>query len=303
MNELSSRPSSTSVAGQRGLPSEIAAKIAAMGAKFDGDVLAGTRALFASLVDLDVPAPGKIQDNVAYGADERQRADLYLPGGAGRPILIFVPGGGFVGGSKAGYRNIGAYFARNGFVTIIPDYRLAPAHAWPAGAADVAAVIDWAVAHAQDFGGDAKNVVMFGQSAGATHVAGALFDAKLQPKAIAAVRGAALANGIYRMTGEMRAPNLLQYFGEDQNAYAARSPITHVGNSKLPLLLMLSEYDPAFLGTPTLELAQAVYERDQKSPPLVWMKAHNHISLVFAIGSTVDEGGPLVLDFAKSLPR
>jgi triacylglycerol lipase len=297
MNELSSRHAS--LAGQQGLPPEIAAKIADLGAKFDGDVLAATRALFAPLANLDVPVPGKIQENVAYGADERQRADLFMPGGSGRPILIYVPGGGFVGGSKAGYRNVGAYFARNGFATIVPDYRLAPAHPWPAGAEDVAATIDWAAAHAGDFGGDAKNVFIFGQSAGATHVAGALFDAKLQPKSIAAVRGAALANGIYRMTGEMRAPNMLQYFGEDQGAYAARSPINHVGNSKLPLLLMLSEYDPAFLGVPTLELAQAIYLRDQKSPPLVWLKGHNHISSIFAIGTAVDEVGPLVLDFVK----
>jgi hypothetical protein len=62
---------------------------------------------------------------------------------------------------------------------------------------------------------------------------------------------------------------------------------------------MLSEYDPAFLGVPTLELAQAIYLRDQKSPPLAWLKGHNHISSIFAIGTAVDEVGPLVLDFVK----
>ena len=38
--------------------------------------------------------------------------------------------------------------------------------------------------------------------------------------------------------------------------------MTHVGKSKVPLLLSVAEYDPVFLVTPTYELAGKVTERD-----------------------------------------
>ncbi len=279
------------------LPQDIAAAIAARGARFDAEVLAATRALFAPLQDLQLPSEGGVHEALAYGGAERQRLDAYLPGKRGAPVLVYVCGGGFVGGDRRGYRNVGAYFARHGYLTLIPDYRLAPADSWPAGAQDVAAVVDFAAAEAAKHGGDPARIFVVAQSAGATHAAGALFDSSLQPKALDAVRKAVLVNGIYAVAAGERAPNLLQYFGEDATEYERRSPITHVAGNRLPVLLMLAEYDPAFLASPTLEFARALCLRDGKAPPLVWLAAHNHLSPIMAIGTPHDAVGPRVLEF------
>lgn len=279
------------------LPHDIAAQIAALGAKFDANLLAATRALFAPVQSLELSSPGTLREAMPYGAAERHKLDLYSPGGSGHPVLVYIPGGGFVGGDRRGYRNVGTYFARNGYVTFIPDYRLAPADPWPAGAQDVAMAVDFAAAEAKKYGGDPARIHVVAQSAGATHAAGALFDAQYQPKAIGAVRKAVLVNGIYRIEATERAPNILQYFGDDPSTYARRSPITHIADSRLPVLLMLAEYDPAFLAAPTLELARALCLRDGKAPPLVRLEGHNHISPIFAIGTPFDDVGPQVLDF------
>jgi acetyl esterase len=53
-------------------------------------------------------------------------------------------------------------------------------------------------------------------------------------------------------------PNLTAYFGSDPSQFAARSPISHVAERKLPLFLAVAEYDPPFLETPSLELAAAL---------------------------------------------
>jgi triacylglycerol lipase len=274
----------------------VLAKIAALGAKFDGDVLAKTRAAIETLPS-GTDDVRRLTGSVSYGSDPRQEIDVYSPGGSERPILIFVPGGGFVGGDKAGYRGLGEYFASQGYLTLIGNYRLAPAAQWPSGAQDVSAMVDWAADNAARYGGDPEKMFVFAQSAGATHAAGALFDPDLRPKHISAVKAAVLASGVYRIAPAGPDAGTTKYFTDDVSTYAHRSPLTHVGASGLPLLLLVAEYDPLFLGTPTLELASAVYARDGKCPPLLRMGGHNHVSYVIGMGSLIDDVGPQIVRF------
>jgi acetyl esterase len=68
-------------------------------------------------------------------------------------------------------------------------------------------------------------------------------------------------------------------------------------DTKVPLFLGCSEFDPAFLAAPTFELAQAVTLRDGKSPDFAWSKGHNHVSTVMAFGTEDDELGSRVREF------
>ncbi|MCE4224754.1 alpha/beta hydrolase [Methylobacterium sp. C25] len=56
-----------------------------------------------------------------------------------RPHLLYLHGGGFVGGSPFTHRTITAAFARADFRVFVPDYRLAPEHPFPAALEDVVA--------------------------------------------------------------------------------------------------------------------------------------------------------------------
>ena len=277
--------------------------VAAMGPNFDEEILGATRALYAPLIRKPSAAV-KVTADVAYGSDPRQKLDVYQPIGAAKQVLVYIPGGGFVGGDKnldgVFYVNLGNYFAGHGILTIVANYRLAPAHAWPAGAQDVAGAVAWARANAKSFGGDPARIILFGQSAGATHAATYLFDPSFHPAGQAGVAAGILMSGPYSFQGELR-PNLKAYFGDDPSRYAERSPLTHVGKSRTPLLLSVAEYDPAFLAVPTYELARAVTLRDGKGPSLAYFAGHNHVSTVMSFGTAQDEVGARVREFIASV--
>ena len=284
-----------------GFPPGVAEKLSAIGAKFDPQVLEDTRALYAPLVRSQATSGVAVTADIAYGGDARQKLDLYRPEGSRRPVLVYIPGGGYVGGDKNAdgvfYRNLGVYFARHGYLTAIANYRLAPAHPWPSGAEDVARAIAWARREAEAHGGDASRLFLFGQSAGATHAASYLFDTRFHPADGAGVSAAILMSGVYRILGPTLAPNQAAYFGADAKEYEARSPITHVGKSRVPLFLSVAEYDPASLAAPTFDLARAVTLRDGKAPRLAWMAGHNHVSTVQSLGSSQDDVGTALRGF------
>ncbi|MGZ5828000.1 MAG: alpha/beta hydrolase [Xanthobacteraceae bacterium] len=290
-------------------PSEVAqarSKIAAIGPKFDPDILEATGRVYAPLVGKPKSAL-KVTADIAYGSDPRQKVDVYQPAQATGAVLVYVPGGGFVGGDKNGggafYGNLGNYFADHGILTIIANYRLAPAHAWPAGAQDVAGAITWARANVKKYGGDPNRVIVFGQSAGSTHTATYLFDPQFHPAGGAGVAATILMSGPYKVEGELRA-GMLAYFGPDKSTYPARSPITMAAKApagKLPLLLSVAEFDPSFLVTPTYELAAVLTQRDGKTPRLAFFAGHNHVSTVMSFGTAQDDVGSVIREFIASV--
>jgi triacylglycerol lipase len=276
-------------------------RIAELGPHFDPAVLQETFALYRPLLPR-TPEGARVELNVPYGRDDRQRLDLYAPAAsAGLPILLYVPGGGFVGGDKraedAFYANIGHEFAQRGFLVMVMNYRLAPLHPWPAGGEDVGYAVAWARQHASAHGGDPDRIAIFGQSAGATHVATWLFDASLAgTKPVAA---AILASGTYRVAADRISPNVMAYFGSDASLYEARSPITHVHRTGVPLLLTVSEFDPPFLASPTFELAARLTNANGRPPRLCWLKGHNHVSNVLSIGTPDDAAANIVAEFLE----
>lgn len=77
------------------------------------------------------------------GAGQAQRLRLYRCGAGSAPVLVYVHGGGWAGGSielndRAARRLAGA---RCHVVSL--SYRLAPEHPFPAGLEDVAAAVGW----------------------------------------------------------------------------------------------------------------------------------------------------------------
>jgi acetyl esterase/lipase len=288
-------------------PPAVRAKIAEMGAKLDLDLIKTTIALYVPLAKAAPPLTHvKVATDIAYGPDAKETLDLYQPEGRrGMPIVVFVHGGGYVGGDKNGYggviyANVPSYFARHGILGVNANYRLAPQHPWPAGAEDVGKVVAWLKATASRYGGDPRRIFLLGHSAGATHVALYVLDASLQPKDGPGIAGAILVSGEYRLPTENPPPNVKAYFGADTSLYAARSPIAHVKESRLPLLLATAEYDPVFLGVPTYELAAEICRRDGKCPHLVWLRGHNHISEMASFDTGDQELGREIVDFVRA---
>jgi acetyl esterase/lipase len=121
-------------------------------------------------INLLVPKSGyNVRSDIAYGADPRQKLDVYIPDGlkASAPVLLFFYGGSWETGSRGDYLGFGQAFASKGIITIVADYRLYPQVTFPAFVQDAAAAVAFVHAHARDYGGDATRLFVCGHSAGA----------------------------------------------------------------------------------------------------------------------------------------
>jgi acetyl esterase/lipase len=282
------------------IAADMARQVRALGAKFDPEVLAATRAIYRPHLDLGEAAAEEA--DIPYGSHSRHRLDVYRPARDAQAIVVFVHGGGFVAGDKNGdgvfYRNVGRWLAGQGFAAVIPNYRLAPDHPWPAGAMDVQAVLQWVAGQRTTFGGAAPSVVLWGQSAGASHVAAWLFDDAARGGEAVHVDGVMLMSGFYSAEAPLPA-GPRAYFGEDTNLYAKRSPLTHVRPLALRLWLGVAELDPGWIAQQTYALAGALTQANGRSPDFHLFRGHNHVSTLQSLGSPQQDAGTEILGFLR----
>jgi acetyl esterase/lipase len=98
--------------------------------------------------------------------------DLYSPASSGpHAAMLFIHGGGFARGSKAGYGNTwGPYLAARGYVVFAIDYRLSkPAQTtWPQALLDCKAALQYLRGNAVALSIDPDRIGVGGDSAGAS---------------------------------------------------------------------------------------------------------------------------------------
>src|SRR5262245_22582418 len=125
-------------------------------------------------------------------------ADIAVPKGAGPfPVVVYLHGGGWVGGSPKSHRKLGMEFADAGFLTVNVDYRLAPEHQFPDGLEDCIFAIKWAAQNAGGYGGDPKRLAVGGDSAGANLTAAAITSLASESDNGPVPRAALLLYGVY----------------------------------------------------------------------------------------------------------
>lgn len=120
-----------------------------------------------------VPAGVEAKLDLAYAETDnpRQKLDLYLPKlrktEKPLPVIVFIHGGGWRGGDKAGgIGNVGRYVASGEYAGVSVGYRLTNEAQWPAQIHDCKAAIRWVKAHAAEHGLDASKIAVWGTSAG-----------------------------------------------------------------------------------------------------------------------------------------
>ncbi|KAF8966094.1 Alpha/Beta hydrolase protein [Flammula alnicola] len=210
-----------------------------------------------------------------YGATDRHQLDVYYPTtvtSEKTPILFFIYGGGFNTGERSisprtfglVYACVGAFYARRGYIVVIPDYRLVPHVHFPGPAEDVRDAVRWVVQNVEHLvssgspSPDTDKIVMMGHSAGAAHVATMLFHAnvlaendELRPKIIAAI---------------LESP-----------------PVLIEG---LPKILMVEgEFEPDWLVDAGRVFEKEVRGRTGEQLKKIVARGHNHISLNWALSS------------------
>lgn len=121
--------------------------------------------------------PNSLIPEPAVEGQETLNLNVYTPSpgdvGAALPVLVWIHGGGFTGGSQAGSWYDGATFNRDDVVVVTVSYRLGfVGFGFVEGAPQNRGVLDWLAAlewvrdNIAAFGGDPSRVTIAGQSAG-----------------------------------------------------------------------------------------------------------------------------------------
>ena len=245
--------------------------------------------------------------NVAYGPHARQVLDIFRPATAQNAgVVVFVHGGAFVRGDKQAspeiYDNLMYWFAKQGYVGINIEYRLAPESGYPGGADDVALAMDWLHLNAAAHGGNPTKLFLIGHSAGGTHVASYVFDPALGyfGKHTA---GAVLMSARLRADVSPENPNaegVRAYFGNDAALYDQRSPVSHTTCSKLPVFIVTAQFENPLLDVYGLEMAYQLSLARRRAPRYRQLRGHNHMSVVAHFNSGEDALGHEILDFFEN---
>ena len=284
------------------LPEPIQARIRAIGPTMGAAGVASTGEALRPA--MPATPPPSLRD-ASYGPDPRNRLDVWtsagiaspvpgsipspVPGRPARPVLVFVHGGGFLGGDKSRpgvfyYDNIAAWAAGHGMVGVNLTYRLAPAHTYPAVVEDIAAALAWLRANIAAHGGDPARIILMGQSAGAAHVADYLAAHADAPGVAAAV----LVSGVYQH--HTRMPETA-YYGA---AGATHSSLPGLARLRIPVLASIAELEPQGFREHGLALRAAL-----PAARFLDLAGHNHFSTVFAIGSADAGLSGAILELAQ----
>jgi acetyl esterase/lipase len=124
--------------------------------------------------ELDRHAPGGITEHrdERYGEGPEARLDVYVPeraaaDGLRLPVIVWIHGGGWLGGGKTELRGYMKALAAHGFVAVAIDYALAPAARYPTPVRQAMAALRYVADEAVRFHVDPNRVLLGGDSAGA----------------------------------------------------------------------------------------------------------------------------------------
>ncbi|HWK54792.1 MAG TPA: alpha/beta hydrolase [Hyphomicrobiales bacterium] len=284
------------------IPADTLAKLREIGSKND---IAGTAALYAPSFPDGYLDDLQVARDQHYGPAERNVLDVMTKTGLapGRPVLIFVHGGGFGAGNKSAgnspfYDNIPYWAAQQDLVGVNVNYRYAPASQWPSGIEDLNQVIAWVKDNIEQYGGDPNQIFLWGKSTGASHVADYM-AARVKNGQQPEIAGAIFTSGSFALGDE---PLWANYYGDDVSLYPERNALPLLVQSTTPMMATYGEFD----GEQYKEQFQLLLDAmNAAGKPLdtLYLQSHSHMSETYAVG-TADTSltGP-VLAFIHSHAR
>ncbi|MEZ5897658.1 MAG: alpha/beta hydrolase [Parvularculaceae bacterium] len=238
--------------------------------------------------------------DVPYGDDPRQTLDVYAPKNANSPcpVLVFVHGGGFVRGEKRAENHpfnahMGRFAAANGMLGVVMNYRLAPDNVWPSGVEDLAKVVAWINETAEQYGGDAKKIILCGTSAGAAHVADYIHLKGADNKISAAI----MLSGLYGGVNESDLKRESLYYVKTPQEDPTRYSFDAIAATDIPFFTVCGEFDPPRFQREFNTLLAARLKAKEKFPRAYIASGHNHFSTAYHIGTSDTRLADEILEF------
>ncbi len=231
------------------------------------------------------------------------KMDVYFPWkpAGPSPVILFVHGGGWVGGTKTGTPGM-SYFldlARRGYTTFSIDYRLAPTYTFPASIIDVKCAMRHIRANAKEYNIDPNRIGAWGASAGGHLVAllgtsdrSAGWDVGQYLDQSSRVNVVVDMYGIHDLTTEYVVGNLR---GLDRMVFGAASPtdpilvkaspVTYITPDDPPFLILHGDMDTVV----PITQSQILHDRlAAAGVPSIFVPVHNAGHGLSAIGGPID---------------
>ena len=240
------------------------------------------------------PAPhlprGVVEErDIAYvpDGDSAQTLDLYLPQRTpdhALPLIVWVHGGGWAAGSKAGCPAVG--FVPRGYVVASVEYRFSQKAVFPAQIEDCQAAIRWIRANSKKYNIDPDHVAVWGASAGGHLVAllgtaggknafpkiGGNDDQSDRVQAVVDMFGPADFNTVMEQAAADKTKNVFKFntpsdpysdligakLGDDHAKCDAVSPVHYVSKDNPPILILHGTADPLVPFAQSVEFADAL---------------------------------------------
>ncbi|MEZ6063592.1 MAG: alpha/beta hydrolase [Planctomycetaceae bacterium] len=208
------------------------------------------------LLDRELPVPETVQvtRGIEYGTvgDASLQLDLYAPKGLKDdvPVLVFIHGGGWKGGSREDYHYYGVRFAEKGYVVATISYRLSGIAPFPAAVQDAKCAVRWVRKHAAEYHIDPNRIAAAGGSAGGHLVmmvgyssdvpdfdrSGGNFDVSSRVQAVVNFYGPVDLTTPYARSHELVTSFIGRSYDDATEAYRSASPLTHITSDDPPTL-------------------------------------------------------------------
>ena len=250
----------------------------------------------AALLNATVPNQATIERDVPYAAGPRGTLDIYRPAGPlqDAPLIVFLYGGSWTGGSKSTYPFVAETLAGRGAVVVVPDYRVYPEVTYPVFLQDNAAAVAWAVRYARTAGAGGGVFVM-GHSAGAYNAAmlalhpALLRDAGVDRRSMAGVIGLATPADFL----PSRDPDVIPVFGAANTPQ--NQPLAFADGTNPPLLLLHGTDDATVMPRNTATLVSAIVRRGGQAEARYY-PGIGHIGLITAFAPLFQRRAPVLDD-------
>lgn len=254
--------------------------------------------LFNTLTPKDSGARQVVRGE-SYGDLPRQTLDVYAPkeaAGARLPIIMFIHGGSWRNGDRDEYGFVGLALAAQGFVVVIPNYRLVPNVIFPDFIEDCALALKWAHQYGPEHGGDADALVLMGHSAGAYNALMLALDARYARNAgipSHALKGAIGLAGPYDFL-PLDVDATRDAFGQAPDL-ASTQPVNFARADAPPLLLLWGEDDET-VGPRNLANMEAAVRNAGGAVETKIYPGVDHIEILLALSRPLRGVAPVLED-------
>jgi acetyl esterase/lipase len=241
----------------------------------------------------------RVAEGIAFGTGPRLKLDVYAPRSAAarpRPVIVFLYGGSWNSGRRQGYAFAGRALAAQGFVVVVPDYRLVPEVRYPDFLRDCAAAVHWARTGAGRYGGDGSRIVLVGHSAGAYNAAMLALDPGLLGADRAAIRGFAGLAGPYDFL-PLDDPATIAAFGH-WRPLAETQPVGHAAPGAPPALILHGTGDTRVMPRHSPALATRL-EAAGADVRLKLYPRLGHVGILASVAIPFRRQAPVLADVAR----